>query len=95
MPPRHQFGQQLNQNARREPNMTPAQQLIIIAKAQAGATVHKLVEELGGQPTASAPPSDWQKLTTQRKKYLALGGPLYYHVTRKRSFTGRHVLLPR
>jgi hypothetical protein len=45
MPPRHQFGQQLNQNARREPNMTPAQQLIIIAKAQAGATVHKLVEE--------------------------------------------------
>jgi hypothetical protein len=50
---------------------------------------------LGSQLTASAPPSNLQKLATQHKKHLALGRYLYYHVTRKRSYTGRHALLPR
>jgi transposase len=47
MPPLLQFGQELNQNARRGPNLTSAQRLIIIAKAGAGATVRELVEEFG------------------------------------------------
>jgi hypothetical protein len=47
MLPHPQFGQELNQNACREPNLTPTQQHIIIAKAQAGAMVHELVEEFG------------------------------------------------
>jgi transposase len=50
MPPRRQFGTELNQNARRGPNLTPPQRLAIIAKAAAGATVRELVEEFGKSP---------------------------------------------
>jgi hypothetical protein len=47
MPPCCQFGQELNQNARRGLNLTPTQWLIIIAKAQASAMVRELVGEFG------------------------------------------------
>jgi hypothetical protein len=45
MLPCRQFRQVLNQNARRGSNLTPTQEVIIIAKAQASALVRKLVEE--------------------------------------------------
>lgn len=50
MPPRRRFGTELNQNARRGPNLTRSQRHIIIAKAAAGTSVRELVEEFGRSP---------------------------------------------
>jgi hypothetical protein len=39
------FGQELNQNARRGPNITPADRLKILTKHSLSVTVNELVEE--------------------------------------------------
>lgn len=45
MPPPRQFGQEIDHNVRRRPNLTPTQREQIIAKYQAGVSTAELVEE--------------------------------------------------
>jgi transposase len=47
MPPPRQFGQEIDHNVRRRPNLTPTQREQIIAKYQAGVSTAELVEEFG------------------------------------------------
>jgi transposase len=44
MATQYQFGQELNQNARREPNLTIQERDIIIGMLQGGCTVHECAE---------------------------------------------------
>jgi transposase len=47
MPPPRQFGQEIDHNVRRGPNLTPTQREQIIAKYQAGISTAELVKEFG------------------------------------------------
>jgi hypothetical protein len=47
MPPPRQFGQEVDHNVRRGPNLTPTQREQIISKYQAGVSTAELVKEFG------------------------------------------------
>jgi transposase len=52
MPTRRQFGQDLDQNACRGPNISPAERLEIIAKRSCGVPLKKLADEFGRSVSA-------------------------------------------
>jgi transposase len=52
MPTQHRFGQEIDQNVRRGPNISPAARHKIIAKREEGVTVRELAAEFGRSKSA-------------------------------------------
>jgi hypothetical protein len=68
MPIQRQFGQELNQNVRRGPNISPGACQAIIAKREYGASIKKLAAGFGWSESAIKYTIRTYSLTTTQKK---------------------------
>jgi hypothetical protein len=88
MPTLRRVGQEVDGNARRGPNTSPTGRQRIIAKREAGVTVRERAAEFGRSESTIKYTIHTYTKPPQQRSALALGGLVYYRVTRKKSYTG-------